>query len=712
MRRLSTRAPIRGTTAGRRRALAALAVGLALLLGPVPAAAQPPRAERPTYAVGTRWLLAGGVYELARIEDGLYVFVAGPGRRIHLTRDLAPVYVVEAGVVEWDLYPAPEPRWPLQVGRWGVRSSVLRTRHHPSGVSVRVTWQVEAYEAVRVPAGAFDAFRIVYAVDHETTGRLTRAPILAGPQSWRVAVWYAPAARQIVKAEAVGAEALALEVVALDAGAPPGGSASVAGAPVAPAPPRPDIEAPAALPRISVAAPADRSRVDSAAIGVAAVVEAAAGVSRVVVLLNGVEVGRIEPASPEPTLAVNLPVTLRAGDNTLVLAAGDARGGVAQEVRTVRYERQEPLAIEVRHPADQARVTAIETTVAALVTSSRGVAEVAVLVNGAPAFERRERAPQASVAVVAPVRLRAGDNVIVVSAREAGGAQRQAVRTVTYVPPADAPGPAPDRTRERWAVVIGIGRYDRPGIPPLGYAVADAQAFYDLLVQQAGFKPDHVLLLTDNAERRPTLRNLKWALGTFLARSAARDDLVLVYYAGHGAPEVDPRGVEPDGLAKYLVPIDADPDDLYATALPMDEFQIIFNRIEAERVVVFVDACYSGAAGGRTFAAQRTRAARLDDVFLDRLTRAKGRVIVTAARASEVSLELPELGHGIFTHYLVQGLRGAADLDLDGIVALQELYQYLEQQVSRKSRAAGGNQHPVMKGELEGTLPLVRAGRR
>ena len=79
-------------------------------------------------------------------------------------------------------------------------------------------------------------------------------------------------------------------------------------------------------------------------------------------------------------------------------------------------------------------------------------------------------------------------------------------------------------------------------------------------------------------------------------------------------------------------------------------------------------------------------------------------------RTSEVSIELPELGHGIFTYYLVNGLKGAADLNRDGIISLQELYEYVEQQVSAKSRAVGGNQHPVMKGELEGVLPLAKVG--
>jgi uncharacterized caspase-like protein len=235
---------------------------------------------------------------------------------------------------------------------------------------------------------------------------------------------------------------------------------------------------------------------------------------------------------------------------------------------------------------------------------------------------------------------------------------------------------------------------------------------YKVLIGSGEFKKENVILLTDRSDRKPTLRNVKYALGTFLARAAGKDDTVVVFFAGHGAPEVDPRGIERDGLAKYLIPSDADPEDLFSTALPMDDLQTIFGRIEAERVVVFLDACYSGAAGGRTFAARKTRAGAVDDLFLERLTRSKGRAIVTASRPAEVSVELPELGHGIFTYFLTEGLRGAGDLNRDGIVSLQELYEYVEQQVVRKSRAVGGNQHPMMKGELEGILPLTKVRAR
>jgi uncharacterized caspase-like protein len=436
------------------------------------------------------------------------------------------------------------------------------------------------------------------------------------------------------------------------------------------------------------------------------------GITRVVVSVNGVDVLKQDEKTPARAVPLNLPLKLREGANTLVVSVTDADGAIEQEIRTVAYEKPVAFAIHFRYPEDRAKVSEASSLVAAVVESSRGVTLTRILVNGKQVFEQTERAAQRSMLVTSPVTLREGANAIVVTATQADGSVRQEIRTVIYEAPkvavAAPPPPVPKTSAERWAVVVGVGAYESTMIPRLKYAVADAEAVYQTLTGPAGFKKENVLLMTDRTERKPTLRNVKWALGTFLGRSAKKDDTVIIFFAGHGAPEVDTRGLERDGLAKYLIPSDADPDDLYSTAFPMDELQTIFGRIESERVVAFLDACYSGAAGGRTFAAKRTRAGAVDDLFLERLTRSKGRAIVTASRPTEVSIELPELGHGIFTYYLVQGLKGAADLNRDGIVSLQELYEYLEQQVTTKSRAVGGNQHPVMKGEMEGMLPLVK----
>jgi len=372
-------------------------------------------------------------------------------------------------------------------------------------------------------------------------------------------------------------------------------------------------------------------------------------------------------------------------------------------------ERIEPLAVTFRNPSDQDKVSDPSLIVTGTASSSKGVARVVVTLNGAEVHRQSESGAPKSIVVSVPVTFVAGANTLTLTAAEPDGTVRQDVRTVVFTPAATGPVAPPSPVkREQWAVVIGAGQYHSASIPRLRYAVPDAEAVYRTLTGPGGFQKDHVVLLTDNAERKPTLRNIRWALGTFLARSARKADTVVIFFAGHGAPEHDLRGAERDGLAKYLIPVDADPDDLYATALPMDEIKTIFERIEAERVVAFLDACYSGAAGGRTFASLKTRAVNVDDLFLERLTRSKGRAIITASRPNEVSIELTELGHGIFTYYLVQGLQGAADGNRDGIVSLQELYEYVEQQVAQKSRSVGGNQHPVMKGEMEGVLPLVR----
>ena len=698
-----------------RRGLVSVAV--ALLLPSLAAVAQPSRAERPTYAVGDAWVLTDGAYRLHRLTRDAYVFTAAGDREIWLTRDLAIAYV-KRGAETLEIQTPPRLPWPLEPGKRGVGRSIVRVAG--ADIEVYANARVEAVERVTVAGGTFDAVRIHVVFDPEIPGHFgsqsaaQRYGPAAREAAFEVTWWYAPAAQRIVKSTSSKA-LLTFEL----GGAPPATAQAPADRPrpaEKPRPPPPVAEAPrpaarppaAAPPAVAVSSPADQARVDRSTIPLAGLVTSGRGVARVTVTLNGAEVSRLEEPAPRPAVSLSASLELREGANLLVVAATDADGVIRQEVRTIHYDKARPLAIAVRHPADGARVSEAQTVVAAVVTSSRGVGSVTVTLNGTEVLRQAEPRSPVSVVVTAPVTLREGANTIVLTAREADGALRQDVRTVTLDRAAVAPPPAAPVARDAYAVVIGVGRYEQRTIPSLQYAVADAEAMYKVLIETAGFKKDHVLLLTDRTERKPTLRNIKYALGTFLARAAQKDDTVIVYFAGHGAPEVDQRGVERDGLAKYLIPSDADPDDLFSTALPMDDLQTIFDRIEAERVVVFLDACYSGAAGGRTFASRRTRSGIVDDLFLERLTRSRGRAIITASRPAEVSIELPELGHGIFTYYLTKGLRGAGDLNGDGIVSLQELYEYLEQQVVRKSRSVGGNQHPVMKGELEGALPLTR----
>ena len=267
-----------------------------------------------------------------------------------------------------------------------------------------------------------------------------------------------------------------------------------------------------------------------------------------------------------------------------------------------------------------------------------------------------------------------------ITAQGSGGATARAV--------------AAPRIDERWAVVIGIGEYRSEEIPDLEFATADARAVHDFLTSEAAgpFEEDHVLYLTDQEATGDALRQ---ALFVFL-QQADWDDLVVIYYAGHGAP--DPN--RPDNL--YLLPTDADLDALAATAFPMWDVKTALRRqIAAERVVVIADACHSAgttedatAVGG----GDNPIAGGFTGLF-----NPSRRLSITAADTNEFSLEDARWGgHGVFTHFLLEGLQGSGDADGDGIVTFSELYDFVYNNVRE---ATGGRQNPQRAGF--GDVPLA-----
>jgi uncharacterized caspase-like protein len=271
---------------------------------------------------------------------------------------------------------------------------------------------------------------------------------------------------------------------------------------------------------------------------------------------------------------------------------------------------------------------------------------------------------------------------------------RDTVRVVARGGGQTAEALAAPRIDERWAVVIGIGEYASDGIPDLQYAASDARAMHEFLLSDAAgpFDADHVLFLTDESA---TVDAMRQAMFVFL-QQADWDDLVVIYFAGHGAP--DPN--RPDNL--YLLPHDADLDALAATAFPMWDVKTALRRqISAERVIVISDACHSGGT-------QEGLENPINGTFADLFTPSR-RLTLTAAGNNELSFEDSRWGggHGVFTYNLLEGLRGAADANADGIVTFAEAADYTTRQVSSETT---GQQNPQRTGL--GDVPLSVAGGR
>ncbi|MBU2644802.1 caspase family protein [bacterium] len=245
------------------------------------------------------------------------------------------------------------------------------------------------------------------------------------------------------------------------------------------------------------------------------------------------------------------------------------------------------------------------------------------------------------------------------------------------------------------AVVIGIDDFQSDRIRDLKFAENDAIAFEKYLKNNLRVPVQNIETLTNKSA---TLEKIRRALLTNLVKREKRSDKVIIYWAGHGLSIPDSSSLDGDGFSKYLAVVDSDPTSYEATALPMEEIRRVFQKIEAERVVFFVDTCFSGASGGRTILMNHSTRSGLDDDFMTRLIPSrKGRIIMAASRANQLSQETDELQHGVFTYFLLKGLKGDVfDVDGDGSISTDELAIYVEKEVAAYT---DNKQVPVKKGE-------------
>ncbi|MFQ5582033.1 MAG: caspase family protein [Mariprofundaceae bacterium] len=258
---------------------------------------------------------------------------------------------------------------------------------------------------------------------------------------------------------------------------------------------------------------------------------------------------------------------------------------------------------------------------------------------------------------------------------------------------------------QRWAVVIGISDYRDSRIPSLRYAATDAKAFYTWLVSPGGGKyaPARVNLLLNE---RATGKNIKQALYVWLAQ-AIEEDLVTIYYAGHGSAESPDH---PDNL--FLLPHDVQYGNIASTGFPMWDIETALKRfIRAKKVIVISDACHSGGIGQAFDIARRAN----KDVKNNPINRGlqdlskvgDGIAVISASAENQFSVEGQQYGggHGVFTYYLMRGLENEADYNKDNTVTLGELIPYLSENVRRATRS---NQSPTVAGRFDPALSIEK----
>lgn len=243
-------------------------------------------------------------------------------------------------------------------------------------------------------------------------------------------------------------------------------------------------------------------------------------------------------------------------------------------------------------------------------------------------------------------------------------------------------------TPQRKALLVATYGYQDDGLRGLAAPAHDAEELAEVLRDPAVAGFDVTMLLNE-----PT-HVVGEAIGRFYA-GCRRDDLALLYFSGHGLKDDDGR--------LYLAMTNTRRDSLLFTGLPAAAISDAMDGCPSRRKVLVLDCCYSGA-----FPAGRTAKADPDVHTLERF-QGKGRAVLTASDATSYSFEGDEVsGSGaasVFTRYLVDAIRsGAADLDSDGDITLDELYSYVHDRVV----AELPHQRPKKQEDVDGRIVVAR----
>ncbi len=255
------------------------------------------------------------------------------------------------------------------------------------------------------------------------------------------------------------------------------------------------------------------------------------------------------------------------------------------------------------------------------------------------------------------------------------------------MPPASSPSSAVQSGSGPilWVMSVGVSRYTSTELN-LEFADADATAMAEAMREAAKRGPYRevrsLVLTNEDVTRQSIMEGLSRFLG-----QAGPDDVAMLFVAGHGVRDLASGSY-------YFLPHPATADTLLSDGLRMSDFDELLGivRRNVGSVIVMLDTCHSGALGIPT---KRMVSA---DEMAAQMTTGEGFFLLAATKPGEESKEQSGLGHGAFTFAALEGLRGSADSDGDGILTVSELFSYVARRVPVLTQ---GRQHPYSK--MEGT---------
>jgi len=232
-------------------------------------------------------------------------------------------------------------------------------------------------------------------------------------------------------------------------------------------------------------------------------------------------------------------------------------------------------------------------------------------------------------------------------------------------------------SKNSYAIVIGIEEY-RQKLPKADFASHDAKIISEYLTKTMGYPEENVITLLND---RALKSDMEKYFDRWLSNNVEENGRVFIYYSGHGAPNTKTGDA-------YLVPYDGDPTFIAETGYSIARLYESLGKLKAKEIIVVLDSCFSGA-GGRSVLA---KGAKPLVMTINTPNIKKNIAVMTASSGDQISSAYEEQGHGLFTYFLLKGIKNEDVVKQDGSIKMDDLFGYIKPQVERIARKQFNNE--------------------
>jgi uncharacterized caspase-like protein len=194
-----------------------------------------------------------------------------------------------------------------------------------------------------------------------------------------------------------------------------------------------------------------------------------------------------------------------------------------------------------------------------------------------------------------------------------------------------------------------------------------------------GYPEENIVTLTNENATKSDFEKYfeKW-----LWNNVEKESVVFVYFSGHGAPN-------PGSGDAYLVPYDGDPSFIEQTGYSLKRLYNALGKLPAKEIIVALDSCFSGA-GGRSVLAKGARPLVMN--LENSMVLPKNMTVMSASSGEQISSTYDEKSHGLFTYFMLKGIKNEDVIRPDGSIRMDDLFGYIKPQVERIARKQYNNE--------------------